>query len=50
MATERAVMLDWRLAWTNQRRLATLVQEHSHDVRVFSAHDPTELAAFQPEA
>jgi glyoxylase-like metal-dependent hydrolase (beta-lactamase superfamily II) len=42
--------LDWRQAMANQLRLRTLVQEHGHEIQVFSAHDPAELAAMQQRA
>ena len=38
--------IDNKLRRANQRRLRDLRRDHSGEVRVFSAHDPVELAAF----
>ena len=42
-----SIHLDWKQALANQKRLAALVQAQPDSVRVFSAHDPEELAVMQ---
>jgi glyoxylase-like metal-dependent hydrolase (beta-lactamase superfamily II) len=44
---QRLVAVDDRARRNNQVRLRELVRDHGAEVRVFSAHDPVELAAFQ---
>lgn len=43
-AFQSLVQADGRLRHHNQERLRTLVRDHGHEVRVFSAHDPAELS------
>ncbi len=40
------VQIDGEARMRNQERLRTLAREHTSEVRVFSAHDPFELARF----
>lgn len=42
---QRVLAVDERARRRNQRRLRALVRDHGDEVRVFSAHDPSELEA-----
>ncbi len=44
---ERQVAIDYQKVLENHRRLAELARTRSSEVRVFSAHDPVELAALR---
>jgi hypothetical protein len=45
-AFQTIIANDDQLRRFNQRRLRALAREHGHEVRIFCAHDPAELAAF----
>jgi hypothetical protein len=44
METERKPRLE------NQNRMRALVRDHGDEVEIFSAHDPAELARYQPSS
>ena len=46
LAFQRIVQMDGRARMANQQRLRVFKQAHGHEVQVFCAHDPVELAAF----
>jgi glyoxylase-like metal-dependent hydrolase (beta-lactamase superfamily II) len=46
---QRLMAMDDRARAKNQLRLRELVRDHKDEVRVFSAHDPVELAGFAGE-
>lgn len=48
--TQNILGQDNAVRLNNQERLRRFQAEHGEQVRIFSAHDPTELAAFSPDA
>jgi hypothetical protein len=44
---QRLVVIDNEQRLANQQRLRELVASHSHEVKVHSAHCPTEFARFK---